>query len=106
MINLLALAATFTVATARFNVTSVPADYVPQHPACDNSTYGNVEELATSHYHIDWNIDFDNSIIKGSVVHDLVAMIDNVAYLQLDIWNIDVTGVFKVDTNAATLLAD
>ena len=57
-------ASAFVGAIARFNIYendlgAIPADYEPKHPLCDNSTYGNVEEIATSHYHIDWQVDFD-----------------------------------------------
>jgi hypothetical protein len=53
LINVAMLALVFTSAMARFNITG-PAEVVPEHPLCDNSTYGNVEEIATSHYHVDW----------------------------------------------------
>ena len=86
MMRNILLASTFVGAIAKFNIyendlSVVPADYKPEHPLCDNSTYGNVEEIATSHYHIDWQVDFDTSLISGSVVHDLISMVDNVKYL-------------------------
>jgi len=79
---------------------AVPADYVVTSPKMDNSTWGNVEELATQHYHVDWTIDWNNTVLDGSVVHDLTA-VKNVGYLQLDVWDITVLNVYQVDTGAA-----
>jgi hypothetical protein len=104
--NVALLATICTSAFARFNMTVIPSDYEPTKPLCDNSTYGNVDEIATSHYHVDWQVDFTSSIITGSVIHDLVAMVDDVLYLQLDVWNIQVNAVYKVDTGAATYVGD
>ena len=80
---------------------AVPTDYVPQHPRIDNSTWGNVEELPTTHYHVDWNVDFEDRKLKGSVVHDLVAVVDSVGYLQLDVWNVTISDVYRVNRGAA-----
>ena len=33
--------------------------FTPEHPLADNSTFGNIEQIATTHFHLDWNVDFD-----------------------------------------------
>ena len=33
-------------------------DYVPEHPHADNSTYGNIDEIATRHFHLFTFVDF------------------------------------------------
>jgi aminopeptidase N len=79
---------------------AIPDDYVVTSPSIDNSTWGNVEELPTQHYHLDWTIDWNATILTGSVVHDLTAL-KNVGYLQLDIWDLEIQNVYQVDTGAA-----
>jgi len=63
---------------------------VPHHPKADNSTYGNTDEIHTTHWHVDWEINFDTRMIDGFVIHDLEVVADNVAVLTLDAWNINV----------------
>jgi leukotriene-A4 hydrolase len=58
-----------TLATA-----TIPDNYVVTSPSIDNSTWGNVEELPTQHYHCDWVIDWNNTVLNGTVVHDLTAL--------------------------------
>ena len=74
-------------------VAAVPDDYVVTSPSIDNSTWGNVEELPTSHYHVDWKIDWNTTQLNASVVHDLTAL-QNVGFLQLDVWDITVQNVY------------
>merc|ERR1712195_87602 len=100
IIKMQVLLTVFSLATLAL---AVPADYVVTSPKMDNSTWGNVEELATQHYHVDWTIDWNNTVLDGSVVHDLTA-VKNVGYLQLDVWDITVLNVYQVDTGAAHAL--
>ena len=45
--------------------------FTPEHPLADNSTFSNIEQIATTHFHLDWNVDFDRQVISGVVTHDL-----------------------------------
>ena len=51
-------------------------DYIPEHPLADNSTYGNIEEIATTHLHLDVTMEFDRRVIDGTVTHDLDVVAD------------------------------
>ena len=64
--------------------------YIPRHPLADNSTYGNIEEIHTTHFHLDWDIDFEKSKIKGTITHDLNIVSNSTRVLQIDAWDIDV----------------
>ena len=44
----------------------------------DPTTQSNYFQIATDHVSLDWLVDFDASIIKGSATHDLIARVDNV----------------------------
>jgi hypothetical protein len=37
----------------------------------DNSTYANADQIHTTHFHVDWEVNFDNKQLVGSVTHDL-----------------------------------
>lgn len=34
-------------------------------------------------------------------MHDLIAVVDNVGYLQLDVWNVTISDVYRVNRGAA-----
>ena len=72
-----------------------------QHPRIDPSTYGNTEHIHTTHFHLDWNVDFDTEMITGSITHDMKVLQDtNKVYF--DIWDIDIDHVNLLDApNAA-----
>ena len=78
-------------------------DFVPEHPLADNSTYGNIEEIHTTHFHLDWDIDFEHSEIRGTITHDL-SIVSSCRVLQFDAWDIDVVAVRKVQTGSAQLM--
>lgn len=76
--------------TTKFNQ-DMPQDistYVPHHPSVDNSTYGNIDEIATTHYHVDWYINFGSSTLMGWIIHDMTVKADNTLYVQLDSWDL------------------
>jgi len=37
----------------------------------DNSTYANADHIHTTHFHVDWQVSFEEKAIHGSVTHDL-----------------------------------
>ena len=67
-------------------------DYEPIHPLADNATYGNIEQIHTIHFHLDWEINFHKKQIYGTITHDL-DIIGDTRVLQLDAWDIDILAV-------------
>lgn len=55
----------------------------------DNSTYANADQIHTTHYHVDWQVSFDDKVIYGSITHDLEVLQDT-TQLVLDSWLINV----------------
>ena len=76
------------------------SDYEPQHPIADNSTYGNIEEIHTTHFHLHWDVDFDRRVIAGTVTHDVEVLAPTRA-LVLDAWDISVLSVKLASHNGA-----
>jgi leukotriene-A4 hydrolase len=50
----------------------------------DLSTQANIDQVKTSHIHLNWNIDFETQIISGNVLLDLVSLVDNLDKVVLD----------------------
>ena len=50
--------------------------YVPTHPKVDNSTYGNLDYIKTTHYHVDWGVNWVNRSLNGSIIHDMIVVDD------------------------------
>merc|ERR1712176_938691 len=75
-------------------------DFVPQHPIADNSTYGNIEQIHTTHFHLDLTVNFDERVFSGTVTHDLNVVADT-NVLQFDAWDITVHGVNFAASGAA-----
>lgn len=75
--------------------------YVPTQPKQDNSTWSNINEIQTTHYFIDWYVDFELETLAGSIIHDFTAQaLTNV--IQLDIaQGILVDKIVQVPANAA-----
>jgi len=48
--------------------------YVPHHPRVDNSTFGNIDEIHTTHYFVDWEVNWDNRTLPGFIVHDMMVV--------------------------------
>ena len=86
-------------------MTSPLDEFVPKQPAVDNSTFANVDELFTFHFHLDVAVDFDSKSIYGSVTHDFMTVVatDKVV---LDIWDMDIDSVELMQPNAAQHLRD
>ena len=89
-----------------YNFISSPLDdFIPVQPSVDNSTFANVEELFTFHFHMDVAVDFDNKAIGGSVTHDLMTVTPT-DKVVLDIWDMDITSVEYLPANAAQAARD
>lgn len=80
-------------------------DFIPRQPRVDNSTFANVDELFTFHFHMDVGVSFDTKSLFGSVTHDMmtVSMTDKVV---LDIWDMDIISVEYMPANSAQAFRD
>jgi leukotriene-A4 hydrolase len=81
--------------------------YVPHHPRVDNSTFGNIDEIHTTHYFVDWTVGWDNRTLSGFIVHDMM-VVKPTKYIQLDAWALNITDVQQAQAGAAmdaTLMA-
>lgn len=56
----------------------------------DLSTQANIEQVKTSHIHLNWNVDFEKQLIHGNVVLDLVSLVDNLEKVVLDTSYLDI----------------
>ena len=89
-----------------WQVMTTPLDsFIPKQPKVDNSTFANVDELFTFHFHMDLAVDFDSKSLGGSITHDFmtVAVTDKVV---LDIWDMDISSVEYMPANSAQALRD
>ena len=80
---------------------SSPLDsFVPKQPAIDNSTFANIDEIFTYHFHLDVAVNFDDKSVSGSITHDMSALnpTDKVVF---DIWSMDITAVEYMPTGSA-----
>lgn len=61
------------VTLASVAIGSALAKYTPSSYQynVDNSTYANADAIHTTHYHVDWDVDFNSKVLVGSVTHDL-----------------------------------
>ena len=81
------------------------SDFIPKQPSIDNSTFANVDELFTYHFHLDVDVDFETKTVGGSVIHDLyvVSPTDKVV---LDIWDMDISSIEYMSAGAAQASRD
>jgi aminopeptidase N len=59
----------------------------------DLSTQANIDQVKTTHVHLNWNVDFEAQTIGGNVVLDLVTLVDNVNKVILDTSYLDIKSV-------------
>ena len=45
----------------------------------DPSSFANVHEIKSTHVHLQLSTDFESKILKGSVVHTAIAVLDNIS---------------------------
>ncbi|KAG1053875.1 hypothetical protein G6F43_004074 [Rhizopus delemar] len=50
----------------------------------DLSTQANIDQVKTTHVHLNWNVDFVGQILFGNVVLDLITLVDQVDKVILD----------------------
>merc|ERR1712195_416706 len=71
----------------------------------DTSTYGNIEEIRTSHVGLDLEISFDNRTFKGSANHIMDVVADNVQYVWFDAIGLDIHYVIApIDENSTMMI--
>lgn len=56
----------------------------------DLSTQANIDQVKTSHIHLNWNVDFEKQLIYGDVVLDLISLIDDLDKVVLDTSYLDI----------------
>jgi hypothetical protein len=66
----------------------------------DNSTYANADMIATSHFHVNWDVNFEAKALEGYVIHDLNVLVDT-DFLTLDSWNNNINKIEKVPNGSA-----
>lgn len=59
----------------------------------DLSTQANIDQVKTTHVHLNWNVDFERQVLYGNVVLDLVTLVDNVNKVVLDTSYLDIKSV-------------
>ena len=69
------------------------ANDVIMPPLADNSTYGNTEEIHTTHVSLDLWVDFDERTLNGTARHTMNVIADKTTLAQYDIWNLEIFGV-------------
>ena len=71
----------------------------------DNSTYANAYQIHTTHFHLDWEIDFTTEKIDGSVTHDL-EVLEDCDFVYFDNWILDVKSVQLLPPGSAEAMRD
>ncbi|KAG0749751.1 hypothetical protein G6F57_005746 [Rhizopus arrhizus] len=61
--------------------------------AIDISTQANIDQVKTTHIHLNWNVDFKHQIIYGNVVLSMVTLVNEVDKITLDTRYLDVKSV-------------
>ena len=69
-------------------------------PLADNSTYGNTDQIHTSHLHLNIAIDFDQRTLSGNALHTMKVIADT-DVVQFDIWDLTITGAYNVTDGSA-----
>ncbi|KAG2191809.1 hypothetical protein INT47_011933 [Mucor saturninus] len=59
----------------------------------DLSSQANIDQVKTTHLHLNWNVDFKSQILYGNVVLDLVTSVENVNKVVLDTSYLDIQSV-------------
>ncbi|KII94452.1 hypothetical protein PLICRDRAFT_102250 [Plicaturopsis crispa FD-325 SS-3] len=72
----------------------------------DPTSQSNHLQITTEHATFDWTVDFDQKIISGSVVHDLLVKEDNVKEVILDTGDLTIETVSVADHDASFELKD
>ena len=59
-------------------------------PLVDGSTYGNTDQIHTTHVHLDLKVDFDASTLSGSATHTM-EVLETTSIAQFDVWDLAIS---------------
>ena len=95
------------VSLASFAVGTVLGAWTPTayQSNVDNSTYANAYEIHTTHFHVDWEVDFTTKQLIGSVTHDL-EVLQATDHVTFDSWNINILSAELLSTGSAMVMKD
>lgn len=81
----------------------ITTDSIPpnQNVVVDHHSYANVEDVYTTHLHLDINVDFDNQNISGSVLHNIDNK-NNVSQMTFDVKDLTIEKVVLDEKNETT----
>lgn len=68
-------------------------------PLADNSTYGNTEEIHTTHVHLNLTVDFDTRQLNGQAYHSM-EVLKETTVAQFDIWDLTIVECFNATDNS------
>ena len=100
--KILASTASLFTATSAFSWTPAYGTY---RTYVDNSTFGNCDMVHTTHYHVDWEVNFDDSQLVGSITHDMDVLVGS-DFVTMDSWNLNVQKVEMVTSGSAKAMRD
>ena len=69
-------------------------------PRADNSTYGNTEEIHTTHLDLNLTVDFNSTTLSGQAFHTM-SVLQYTYIVQFDIWDLDIHSVFNASDGAS-----
>jgi len=98
------LATTASLLTAASAYSWTPA-YGTYRTYVDNSTFGNCDMVHTTHYHVDWEVNFDDSELVGSITHDMDVLVAS-DFVTMDSWNLDIQKVELLASGSAMAMRD
>ncbi|KAJ1674405.1 Leucyl aminopeptidase yscIV, partial [Spiromyces aspiralis] len=67
----------------------------------DPNSQANLDEVVTTHLHLSLAVDFKDGVLRGSVVHDLEAVSDNVTRVVFDTNHLVVSGAYVLEGDDA-----
>ena len=74
-------------------------------PAHDYFTFANTEQFVTRHIALDLDVDFEEEVLRGSVVLHMIVLDSSADQIILDTRDIDVDSVVFISTNGDTEIA-
>lgn len=66
----------------------------------DNSTYAHCDQIRTTHFHLDWIVDFNHEHVVGAVTHDL-EVLEATSDVVFDSWLLEILHAEIVPTGSA-----
>ncbi|CEG82663.1 Putative NAD-specific glutamate dehydrogenase [Rhizopus microsporus] len=72
----------------------------------DYSTQANIDQVKTTHVHLDWHVDFNRKVIFGHATLDLYTLVDHVDKVILDTSYLDIKSVAVNSENAKFNVAE